>query len=483
MLMTTFKPGEDEATSAGRAVARDEDAPPSRRRLRILVSAFACEPGKGSEAGMGWGTVRYLSQNHDVTALVAPMYRETIERFVAQNPMPNVRWVYPDLPRWFPFRDRLKAEPPRIFYYFWQHFALHTARELHHLYNFDVSHHITYGCYWRPSFLARLDVPFVWGPVGGAQRVPMSFMPTLPFLERLFVQMKIVSEWISITFDPSVRWTARRADVAIATTPIGVRRMLELGAKRVLVTPQVGLPKHDMDDLGRMPVRIDTKPFRFISLGRLLGWKGIHLGLRAFADMKRFVPDAEYWHVGDGEMADHLEREARVLGVADSFKVVRGKNRKQAFELLAQCDALMFPGFHDEPGWVVIEGMAAGRPVLVIRGLPDCPDIRDACLETRSDNPDNAVKDLARNMLLVARDQDLRVRMGEAGRRIARRYCDMEAWFGRFEQILEAAALRKADQLTPAVDFLAPAADEAPALEGTLPQASAQKLSGAIKVA
>lgn len=37
--------------------------------MKILVSAYACEPGKGSEPGVGWSFVNELAKKHNVTVL------------------------------------------------------------------------------------------------------------------------------------------------------------------------------------------------------------------------------------------------------------------------------------------------------------------------------------------------------------------------------------------------------------------------------
>jgi hypothetical protein len=42
------------------------------------------------------------------------------------------------------------------------------------------------------------------------------------------------------------------------------------------------------------------KPFRLISMGRLLPWKGFHLGLLAFAKLQESHPDSEYWIINAG---------------------------------------------------------------------------------------------------------------------------------------------------------------------------------------
>ena len=53
-------------------------------------------------------------------------------------------------------------------------------------------------------------------------------------------------------------------------------------------------------------------------MGRLLHWKGFHLGLRAFAQAN--LPNTEYWIVGDGPQWHHLQTLASDLGIAKKVK-------------------------------------------------------------------------------------------------------------------------------------------------------------------
>lgn len=40
-------------------------------RYRILVSAYACNPRRGSKEAAGWGWVQAIAAHHDVTVLTA----------------------------------------------------------------------------------------------------------------------------------------------------------------------------------------------------------------------------------------------------------------------------------------------------------------------------------------------------------------------------------------------------------------------------
>ena len=39
------------------------------KRLKIFISAYACEPEKGSEPGIGWNVVNELAKYHEVHVL------------------------------------------------------------------------------------------------------------------------------------------------------------------------------------------------------------------------------------------------------------------------------------------------------------------------------------------------------------------------------------------------------------------------------
>ena len=94
-----------------------------------------------------------------------------------------------------------------------------------------------------------------------------------------------------------MRRTARRSTLALATTEEAAARMRKLEARDVRVLSAVGLAQEDISRLKGFPLGGEP-PLRFISTGRLLRWKGFHLGLRAFAEAR--LADAEYWIVGDG---------------------------------------------------------------------------------------------------------------------------------------------------------------------------------------
>ena len=87
---------------AGLVSAQDYGTGPARpaRRLKVLVSAYACRPGASSEAGMAWSFVHTLAQHHDVWVVTRNLHQPYIERELAENPNPNIHFIFHELPSW-----------------------------------------------------------------------------------------------------------------------------------------------------------------------------------------------------------------------------------------------------------------------------------------------------------------------------------------------------------------------------------------------
>jgi glycosyltransferase involved in cell wall biosynthesis len=400
--------------------------------LRVLVSAYACEPGKGSEPGVGWNWVRQIARFHEVWVITRANNREPIERALAKEPLPNVHWVYFDLPRWARFWKR-GARGVHLYYYCWQLGACLVARRLQRSVAFDLAHHVTFVNYWTPTFLSLLAIPFIWGPVGGGESAPRSFQRAFSMRGRLYEMLRDYARKMG-ECDPLVRLTARRAATALATTDQTQERLRALGCRRVSVLSQAGLPAEDIRELMELPLHLNA-PFRVLSLGRLLHWKGCELGLRAFAEFQRRHRNSEYGLVGDGPERKRLEQLARELGVKDNVFFWGTLPRDIVFTRLAECDLLLFPSLHDSGGWVSLEAMAAGRPVVCLDlGGPASQVTEETGIKVPAISPEQVVKDLAGALATLAGDPKLCRRMSLAARERVRNYYNWQYIGNQMEQ-------------------------------------------------
>ena len=68
------------------------------QKLKIIVSAYGCEPNKGSESGTGWFWVECMAKHFELWVITRSNNRENIEDNIADRITENVHFVYYDLP-------------------------------------------------------------------------------------------------------------------------------------------------------------------------------------------------------------------------------------------------------------------------------------------------------------------------------------------------------------------------------------------------
>jgi len=394
--------------------------------LRILISAYACEPEKGSEPGVGWNWAQQMGRYHEVWVITRANNRAPIEKALAMKPLPNVHWVYFDLPRWARFWKK-KQRGVHLYYYLWQIGAYFVVRKLHRRVGFNLVHHVTFVNYWMPSFMALLPVLFVWGPVGGGESSPRSFWRSFSLRGKVYELLRDLARSLAQR-DPFVRLAARRATVGIATTGESATRLRRLGCRKVIVLSSVGLSRDEIMRLGGLATR-QSNPFRLVSIGNLLHWKGFELSLRGFARFQSQFPATEYWIIGDGPERKRLERLAHKLGIAAKVRFWGKIPRAEVLEKLADCDVLVHPSLHDSGGCVCLEAMAAGRPVVCLDlGGPALLVTEDSGIKVPATSPENVVSSLAARMMQLAEDPKLRMSLGIAARSRIREQFD---WGGK----------------------------------------------------
>jgi len=327
------------------------------KRLKILMSAYACEPGKGSEPGVGWNWALQMARYHDVTVITRSNNRPTLEQGLAGLPGPHPQFWYYDLPeRMLQWKRRGLAIS--AYYIFWQMGVRWRFR--HRLSEFDLIHHITFNSYRWPGFWCFTGRPTVLGPLGGGQVCPWRFLPL--FGRRWLPEMvRNINVWASfLNFRHYLVYhgahqilvanedTARRIPWLYRSK---IRYMLETGYTLQRPPPPRGARK---------------TAHRFLWVGGLEKRKAAGLALRALRHGRAENQQLELTFVGTGPEAGRLRRQAACLGVASAVHWLGRRSHEEVQRLLEEHDALIFTSLRDTSGNVVLEAMAAGLPVIVL---------------------------------------------------------------------------------------------------------------------
>lgn len=176
-------------------------------------------------------------------------------------------------------------------------------------------------------------------------------------------------------------------------------------------------------------------------VGRLVPWKGPDRFLQACARVAQACPQARFLLVGS-MLAGYEDYAASLQHVAAApdlrERVALRLNRTDVPAHLAAMDVFVHASVRPEPfGIVVIEAMAAGRPVIASAagGVLEIIDRPEAGVLV----PPGDVEGLAQAMLALLGDRARRARLGAVGRRLALERYDIRMVMPRIEAVLRAA--------------------------------------------
>lgn len=335
----------------------------TERDFKLLFVAFACEPGRGSEPGVGWGFVDEASRRREVWLITHAHHRHAMDTYLETRHKQhriNVAYVQLNGLKWL-WKTHFGMN---LYYYFWQFKAAAIGRKLHRDVAFDIVQHVSFTRYWMQSAGPFIGGKFVFGPVGGGDAWPKSFHDELTLRERVREKVWAAVRWV-MERDPLLHMTLRRTRYAIGSGHHGAQQLRRLGLKNVDMICAVA-PTPELPPVQEGPLEEDV--FRFVSIGRLPRWKGVHLGIEAFA--KAFGPQSsashrrvEYLVIGDGDDLTRLEQLADKRGVANRVKFTGDLPYSECISHLLPAGALVHPAMRDSAG-LVFEALSLGVPVL-----------------------------------------------------------------------------------------------------------------------
>ena len=390
-------------------------------KLRVLACAYACSPGGSGEAFgggeliLGWNLVKQLARFHDVVVLTSTPNRASIESAIQQEPLPTVQFHYFDLPSWMAFLLDIQGGI-QLCAYLWQMKAYFVAKRLHRELPFDVFHHITYANDWMASFIgALLPVPYIRGPGGGAHRTPRKMLAEYSLGGRIWEQLRAAGQWI-FRHDPFFVASQRRARALLVCNREALEAMPQKWRAKTSLFPVNGVSS---EDLKRFPsVHTRNGAFRVLTAGKLLRIKGNALALRAFRQFAARHSDAQLVIVGNGPELSELRRLAGNLEQTRQVRFEDWMTRKELRCQMSASDVFLFPSLRDGGGAVVVEAMAAGKPVVCLDLAGPGLHVTPECgIKITPSSPENTVREMAATLERLYQDKELRRRMGQAARK------------------------------------------------------------------
>ena len=327
--------------------------------MRILMSAYSCEPDAGSEPGAGYAMVLAAASIGRCWVITRQNNVVAVEKALDRVSLPNdVTLIGLDGPSWSLSMKR-SLGVHRLYYLYWQRLVRRRARRMiSEMGPFDVVHHATMSPYWQPIGVAVVEGGLVVGPLGGGTSTPRPLLRTMSVVPLLYEGARFVTNRLVGLLR---RGKLRAAEVVISQNPEMTRvlvRWLSVDPRRIITHPNASDPPLNVSELGnvREPV--------VLFVGKLVEYKGVLLALEAFRHIT--YPGSRLVYVGEGPARARIERRARALGIHDRIELRGQLPRDEVLRLMTEASCLLFPSFHDEASFVIAEALSLGLPVVCL---------------------------------------------------------------------------------------------------------------------
>lgn len=205
-------------------------------------------------------------------------------------------------------------------------------------------------------------------------------------------------------------------DLALASAP---------GQRVAVISNGINLELFSPDGIGDGP----KDKLRVACVGRLIERKGLWELVEAFATVALEIPRAHLDLIGDGDLAEPLEKYVRDLGIGDRVTMHGAVDHDDVPPLLRQASLFVLPSHAEGMSNALLEGMACGLPIVVT----DTGGTEELLADNGVVVPMRDPAALAKAMIGILNDDEKRARMAETSVRIARTF----SWESMARQYLE----------------------------------------------
>lgn len=262
-------------------------------KRKILVMAYAISPYRGSEYSVAWNYVKYMSVDNDLTVLYGMSDNHmgetfTLENYLCRHDVPNVRFIsvkpnrLANLLNW-PNRHNVLVY---TFYYafsVWQKTAYKVAKELVKNEHFDLVHNVGPIGYREPGYLWKLGLPYVWGPVGGANNAPWQLMKHMPLMGRMKQTFRSVANTIQFYTKRRLKKALRATDILLTATSENQRKFRKIHHKDSICIPENCI----IGNISLDETKFDNpRKYHIIVIGRLDSRKSVGIFLEALEQVR-----------------------------------------------------------------------------------------------------------------------------------------------------------------------------------------------------
>ena len=337
-------------------------------KKKILLSAYSCEPDRGSESEVGWNWAINLSDlGHEVYVITRANQKNKISKYISKKNIKNLHFIYFDFPKLVIKIFKGKSNAFSYFYfYLWQIGIFFVAKNLIKRINFDLIHHVTFVSYRFPSFLCLLDLPFIFGPVSGGEEIPKKLKQSFSFKSKLKEYFREFDNKL-VKIYPLLNLTFKKSKKIIVTSVDTQDKISKKYHNKILNELAISPSNLEISEKDFIKKDYHSEKIQICFAGRLEDFKGIYILMNVIKKLKENNQNFVFNFFGKGNLQAYMEKFIKKYDLINCTKFHGKVDRDYLINHMKKNHLLLFPSLRDSGGYVLFEAMSVGLPSIVIK--------------------------------------------------------------------------------------------------------------------
>lgn len=381
--------------------------------LKILINAYACSPGMGSEPGMAWNWVSNLAKFCELYIITEGEFREKIEEVVPTLEQgKNMHFYYNPVSE--DIRKMCWNQGDWRFYKYyreWQWKTYLMAKEICSSEHIDVLHQLNMIGFREPGYLWKLSkengMPFVWGPVDAKDKFPVAYLDRASIKTKLFMRLKNFLTGIQLRYSGRVLKAARQTSVIFSASSNSQRSFKKYMHIDSPLLNETGcyVQEHPITD------KSQKETFDVLWVGKMDFRKQLALALQTMAA----IGDNKFrLHIVGGGDSAFYQQMAEGLGIADQCVWHGAVSHDEVQKLMQASDIFFFTSVAEGTPHVVLEAIGNNLPVVCFDTCGQGDAVNDKVgRKVALSNPAQSATDFAKQLNDLEHDRNLLKQLSE----------------------------------------------------------------------
>lgn len=334
----------------------------------ILINAYACSPGMGSEPGMAWNWCVNLAKYCELHIVTEGEFRDRIEAVLPTLPQgANMHFYYN------PVSDKIRQMcwnqgDWRFYKYYkeWQKKTYLIAKEICGKRKIDVLHQLNMIGFREPGYLWKLSretgIPFVWGPIGGLKQFPLKYADGGGLKMKAFMALKNALNILQLKYDRRVDAAIRQASLLVSSIPDSYKAIKKYKKRESVVIPETGC--FDETIVSDYLKRFEGETLNVMWVGKFDFRKRLDIAIKTLAKTESTNIRLKVFGSGTPEQINNVKALASKLNVSGQITWMGNRPNDEIKREMARADIFLFTSVSEDTSTVVLEAISCHLPVL-----------------------------------------------------------------------------------------------------------------------